>query len=59
MSTLEPNDWFCGHFVGNNQSRRIIEKNGFVFFAETEFETRYDTREISRNHVLYNPQKER
>ena len=44
----------CGHFVQNNQSRRVIEKCGFSFFAESKHETRYDTVETSRNYILYN-----
>ena len=47
----------CGHFVHNAQSRRVIEKNGFRYFGESEFETRYGTVEISRNYILYNPHK--
>lgn len=49
----------CGHFVQNARSQRVIEKAGFSFFGETKYETRYDTVEISRNYILYNPQKER
>ena len=45
----------CGHFVRNQRSYRVIEKCGFVFFAETEYRTRYDTVEISRNYILHNP----
>lgn len=47
----------CGHFFRNDRSRRVIEKCGFTYFGETKFETRYDTVEISRNYVLYNPNK--
>ena len=47
----------CGHFLRNFQSKRVVEKCGFVFFAESRFETRYDTVETSRNYVLYNPNK--
>ncbi len=48
----------CGHFLRNDQSRRVVEKSGFRFFAESRYETRYDTIEISRNYILYNPDKE-
>ena len=47
----------CGHFRQNAQSKRVIEKCGFTFFGESDFETRYDTVEISRNYILYNPHK--
>ena len=47
----------CGYFTGNSQSQRVIEKCGFRFFAESEFETRFNTVEIARNYVLYNPDK--
>ena len=47
----------CGHFTGNSQSQRVIEKCGFTFFGESEFETRLGTIEIARNYVLYNPNK--
>ena len=44
----------CGHFTRNDRSRRVIEKNGFTFFGESLYETRYDTVEVSRNYILYN-----
>ena len=47
----------CGHFLQNDRSRRVVEKSGFVYFGESRYETRYDTVEISRNYVLYNPDK--
>lgn len=47
----------CGHFLRNDRSRRVIEKMGFVCFGESKFETRYDTVEISRNYIIYNPYK--
>ncbi len=48
----------CGHFLQNSRSRRVVEKSGFTFFAESRYETRYDTVETSRNYVLINPHKE-
>ena len=47
----------CGHFIRNDRSRRVVEKCGFVYFGESQYETRYDTVETSRNYVLYNPNK--
>lgn len=49
-------DWLtCAHFRRNSQSRRVIEKCGFSFFGESQFETRYDTLEPSCNYIIYNP----
>ena len=51
-------DYFtCGHFIRNDRSRRVIEKCGFTFFGESEYTTRYDTVEVSRNYIVYNPNK--
>ena len=47
----------CGHCLRNDRSRRVVEKCGFRFVGESLFETRYETREVSRNYVLYNPNK--
>ncbi len=47
----------CGHFVQNSQSRRVIEKCGFIFIGHSEFRIRHDTVEISRNYILYKNQK--
>ena len=48
----------CGHFLRNDRSQRIIEKCGFCFFGETNYETRYDTIEVSKNYILHNPRSE-
>ena len=51
-------DWLtCGHFVWNNQSRRVVEKSGFVYVKDVIRSTRYDTREEMKLYVLYNPYK--
>lgn len=47
----------CGHFLRNDRSRRVVEKCGFRYFGQSEFETRYETAEVSKNYVLYNPDK--
>lgn len=47
----------CGHFLCNDQSRRVVEKSGFRYFGESKFKTRYDTVEVSKNYVIYNPNK--
>ena len=47
----------CGHFARNNQSRRVIEKCGFHFLTEYDFETRMGTLEQVKLYILYNPKK--
>ncbi len=47
----------CGHFRQNGQSCRVIEKCGFTYFGESRYETQSGTVEISRNYILYNPNK--
>ena len=51
-------DWLtCGHFVWNNQSRRVVEKCGFEYVKDTIRPTRYDTQENMKLYVMYNPNK--
>ena len=57
FNTLDFDFLTCGHFLRNDRSRRVVEKCGFVYFGESRYETRYDTVEISRNYILYNPNK--
>ena len=47
----------CGHFYRNNQSCRVIEKCGFSYLRDIDFETRMGTVEPTRLYVLYNPGK--
>ena len=57
FSVLQLDYLTCGHFVQNSQSRRVIEKCGFVYCGDSDFETRYNTVETSRNYIIYNPHK--
>ena len=41
-----------GHFIQNDRSRRVIEKNGFRYIQTTPYETRYDTVETSLEYIL-------
>ena len=51
-------DWLtCGHFVWNNQSRRVVEKCGFRYVKDIVHTTRYETTEATKLYVLYNPNK--
>ena len=53
-------DWLtCGHFVWNDQSRRVVEKCGFRYVKDIVHTTRYETTEATKLYVLYNPHKER
>lgn len=47
----------CGHFVWNDQSRRVIEKCGFRYVKNVTHTTRYETKEETKLYVLYNPNK--
>lgn len=42
-----------GHFIWNDQSRRVIEKCGFRFYCEGEFDTMLGTVEKEYLYVLY------
>ena len=44
----------CCHFVQNHRSRRVMEKCGFTYFGESDFETRMGNLERSRNYIMYN-----
>lgn len=51
-------DWLtCSHFVHNTQSRRVIEKCGFVFQKEFDFTTRTGKVEPARLYSLENRKK--
>lgn len=49
----------CGHFVQNHQSQRVIEKTGFRYWGDSQYETCYNTVETCHNYIFYNPCKER
>ena len=52
-------DWLtCGHFVWNDQSRRVVEKCGFRYIQDVIHHTRFGTEEPTKLYVLYNPHKE-
>ena len=51
-------DWLtCGHFIRNNQSRRVVEKCGFRYVKDVVHTTRFGTEEPTKLYVLYNPNK--
>ena len=43
----------CGHFVQNNQSRRVIEKCGFRYVKTVPFETKLGTVETALDYILW------
>ncbi len=48
-------DWLtCGHFVWNHQSRRVVEKCGFVYMKDIIHRTRFDTEEATKLYILHN-----
>ena len=48
----------CGHFTSNNQSKRVIEKTGFIFAKEIEYLTSYGKVEKMNSYVMFNPKKD-
>lgn len=51
-------DWLtCGHFLWNDQSRRVVEKCGFRFVKEVIHHTRFGTEEPTRLYILHNEDK--
>ena len=53
-------DWLtCGHFVWNDQSRRVVEKCGFVYMKDVVHQTRFGTEEPTKLYILNNPYKVR
>lgn len=51
-------DWLtCGHFEWNIQSRRVVEKCGFVFWKTVDYTTRMGTIEPARMYYLENEKK--
>jgi ribosomal-protein-alanine N-acetyltransferase len=52
-------DWLtCGHFIWNDQSRRVVEKCGFQYVMSIIHHTRFNTEELMKLYILYNPHKE-
>lgn len=47
----------CGHFIHNHQSQRVIEKSGFRFLKEIQYEARMHTIEPTRLYVAFPPKK--
>ena len=47
----------CGHFVRNEQSRRVIEKCGFQYVRTFDYTTRMGTIEPTSIYICYHPEK--
>lgn len=47
----------CGHYNENVQSQRVIEKSGFQFFREVEFNTRMGEVKSGKLYLLTNGKK--
>lgn len=51
-------DWLtCGHFVRNDQSRRVVEKCGFRYQKDMIYHTRFGTKEPTKLYLLENTGK--
>lgn len=51
-------DWLtCGHFIRNNQSRRVVEKSGFRYIKDIIHHTRFGTEEPTKLYILENTGK--
>lgn len=48
----------AGYFLGNEKSRRAIEKCDFAFLFEAEHENPGKWKKMIRTHILFNPNKE-
>ncbi len=46
-------DWLtCGHFIRNNQSRRVVEKCGFRYLQDVVHTTRFGTEEPTKLYIM-------
>ena len=46
-------DWLtCGHFVWNDQSRRVVEKCGFRYIKDVVHQTRFGTEEPAKLYIM-------
>ena len=58
FETLHYDFLSAGHFMGNTQSERVIEKCGFEFLFEGEHENPGKWKKWIRTYIQYNPRKE-
>lgn len=47
----------CGHYVENIQSRRVIEKSGFKFIKDMEYENRIGQKKQGKLYILEKKRK--
>ena len=59
FDTLSYDYLTCGHFLSNQQSRRVIEKCGFTYVKTIDYTTRMGTHEQTMMYILYNPTRKR
>ena len=57
FSKLQLDFLVVGHFVWNNQSRRVIEKCGFQYAKTVNHTPRFETTELTMEYILYNRNK--
>ncbi len=47
----------CAHFIWNQQSHRVIEKCGFLYWKDILYRTNLGTTEEAKLYILHNPNK--
>lgn len=57
FNVLDYDFLLCGHFVKNNQSKRVQEKCGFIPYRKLVYETAFGTKEPDILRLLANPKK--
>lgn len=57
FNVLDYDFLLCGHFVKNNQSKRVQEKCGFIPYRKLIYETAFGTKEPDILRLLANPKK--
>ena len=57
FNVLDYDFLLCGHFVNNNQSRRVQEKCGFIPYRQLIYDTKLGEQEESILRLLVNPNK--
>ncbi len=55
FETLGYDYLLCGHFVRNDQSRRVIEKCGFTYLKDISHTAQTGTEELTRLYIIRNP----
>lgn len=57
--TLDYDYLTCCHFLQNDQSRRVIEKCGFQYWKDVDYDTHLGNAEPSKLYICYHPNRKR